>query len=57
VLRERGVTGLHLAASADNAGAIAFYPRVGFTAIPSHPGVQAFGLHLGANGPGSLSRA
>ena len=56
-LRERGVTGLHLAASTDNAGAIAFYPRVGFTAIPSHPGVQAFGLHLGANGPGSLSRA
>jgi ribosomal protein S18 acetylase RimI-like enzyme len=56
-LRERGVTGLHLAASTDNAGAIAFYPRVGFTAIPSHSGVQAFGMDLSANGPGSLSRA
>ncbi len=56
-LRARGVTGLHLAASTDNAGAIAFYPRVGFTAIPSHEGVQAFGMDLPANGPGPLSRA
>lgn len=56
-LRERGVTGLHLVASTDNTGAIAFYPRVGFTPIPSHPGVQAFGMDLTANGPGSLSRA
>ena len=56
-LRERGVAGLHLVASSDNAGAIAFYPRVGFTAIPSHPGVQAFGMDLTANGPGPLSRA
>ncbi|WP_137843194.1 GNAT family N-acetyltransferase [Microbacterium sp. 2FI] len=45
-LRERGVTGLHLASSSDNQGAIAFYPRVGFTALPSHEGVQAFGRHL-----------
>ena len=45
-LRERGVTGLHLVASAGNAGAVAFYPRVGFTPIPSHPGVQAFGMEL-----------
>jgi ribosomal protein S18 acetylase RimI-like enzyme len=45
-LRERGVTGLHLASSSDNAGAIAFYPRVGFTPLPSHEGVQAFGRHL-----------
>jgi ribosomal protein S18 acetylase RimI-like enzyme len=45
-LRERGVTGLHLAASSDNAGAIAFYPRVGFMPLASHEGVQAFGRHL-----------
>lgn len=45
-LRERGVSGLHLAASSDNAGAIAFYPRVGFTPIPSHDGVQAFARSL-----------
>ena len=56
-LRERGVTGLHLASSTDNTGAIAFYPRVGFTAIPSHQGVQAFGMDLSGNGPGPLSRA
>ena len=34
-LRAQGVTGLHLVASADNAGAIAFYPRVGFAPLPS----------------------
>lgn len=45
-LRARGVTGLHLVASADNAGALAFYPRVGFAPIPSHEGVQAFALNL-----------
>ena len=45
-LRAQGVTGLHLVASADNAGAIAFYPRVGFTPLPSHDGVQAFGMSL-----------
>ena len=56
-LRERGVTGLHLAASTDNAGAIAFYPRVGFTAIPSHRGVQAFGMQIPADGPARLGRA
>ena len=56
-LRERGVTGLHLVASSDNAGAIAFYPRVGFTAIPSHAGVQAFGMQLSPNGPAPVSRA
>jgi ribosomal protein S18 acetylase RimI-like enzyme len=45
-LRERGVSGLHLVAGEDNAGAIAFNPRVGFTAIPSHQGVQAFARTL-----------
>ncbi len=45
-LRERGVSGLHLVAGADNAGALAFYPRVGFEPIPSHEGVQAFARTL-----------
>ncbi|MET0298048.1 MAG: GNAT family N-acetyltransferase [Microbacterium sp.] len=45
-LRARGVTGLHLVASSDNAGALAFYPRVGFAPIPSHRGVQAFAVTL-----------
>lgn len=47
-LRARGVRGLHLVASADNAGALAFYPRVGFDPIPSHDGVQAFAMDLPA---------
>ncbi|PSL38648.1 acetyltransferase (GNAT) family protein [Labedella gwakjiensis] len=33
VLRERGVTGVHLVVSASNDGAIAFYERTGFTAL------------------------
>jgi ribosomal protein S18 acetylase RimI-like enzyme len=41
-LQQRGVEGLHLVASSDNTGALAFYPRVGFEPIPSHDGVQAF---------------
>lgn len=45
-LRARGITGLHLAASTENAGAIAFYPRVGFTRIPSHADVVAFAMTL-----------
>ena len=45
-LRERGATGLHLVASADNVGAVAFYPRVGFTPIPSPTGVRAFARTL-----------
>lgn len=45
-LRSRGVTGLHLAASTENAGAIAFYPRVGFTRIPAHADVVAFAMTL-----------
>src|SRR5690606_4384619 len=46
-LRGRGVAGLHLAASIGNTDAIAFYPRVGFPPLPSHPGVQAFGRAIG----------
>jgi len=45
-LRERGVTGLHLVASAENTGALAFYTRLGFVPVPSHLGVQAFALDL-----------
>lgn len=44
-LRERGVAGVHLEASVDNAGAQAFYPRVGFAPLPARPG--AFGMRLG----------
>ncbi|MGP3534663.1 GNAT family N-acetyltransferase [Microbacterium sp. RD1] len=42
-LREAGVSGLHLVATADNTGALAFYRRLGFAALPSPAGVQAFG--------------
>lgn len=45
-LRRRGVPGVHLVASSENTGAISFYPRVGFTPLPSHPGAQAFGRSL-----------
>lgn len=56
-LRERGVTGLHLAAASENAGAISFYPRVGFTPLDSHPGVQAFGMDLRDTEPGVPAQA
>jgi ribosomal protein S18 acetylase RimI-like enzyme len=45
-LREAGVPGLHLVAVSDNTGALSFYSRVGFTALPSEPDVQAFGVKL-----------
>ncbi|WES64500.1 GNAT family N-acetyltransferase [Microbacter sp. GSS18] len=45
-LRAAGVTGLHLVADAGNTGALAFYERIGFTPLPSHEGVQAFGRML-----------
>ena len=45
-LRAEGVTGLHLVASESNAGALAFYTRLGFEPLKSHPGVRAFGMHL-----------
>ena len=45
-LRARGVTGLHLVASAENAGAAAFYTRLGFTPLPVPPDVRAFAIDL-----------
>ncbi|WP_309069650.1 GNAT family N-acetyltransferase [Microbacterium sp.] len=45
-LKSRGVPGLHLAASDRNTGALAFYDRLGFTRLASHPGVQAFAMPL-----------
>ncbi len=37
---------MHLVASADNVGALAFYGRLGFDPLPSEEGVQAFGMRL-----------
>lgn len=51
LLRRDGVPGLHLVASADNAGALAFYRRLGLVELPSHAGVQAFGMPLDDPGP------
>lgn len=45
-LRAGGVSGLHLTASSENGGALAFYDRIGFSRLDSHPGVQAYGLAL-----------
>jgi len=45
-LRRRGVRGLHLVASDRNAGALAFYDRLGLTRLASHEGVQAYGIAL-----------
>lgn len=45
-LREAGVPGVHLVASAENEGAVAFYPRVGFEPLDSPEGSRAFGKRL-----------
>lgn len=45
-LEQAGAPAVHLAASSANAGASAFYPRVGFTPLPSEEGSRAFGRVL-----------
>ena len=45
-LRDVGVPGLHLVASAGNTAALGFYDRLGFARLPSAPDVQAFGRTL-----------
>lgn len=45
-LRDAGVRGLHLVASAENEGAVAFYPRVGFQSLDSPEGARVFGKTL-----------
>jgi len=45
-LRERGVPGLHLGVAKENAGAIAFYHRVGFRTLEELPWGLTLGLSL-----------
>lgn len=45
-LRDRGVPGVHLTAGAENEGALAFYPRVGFTEIAHDGGSVTFAKSL-----------
>lgn len=45
-LRDTGVPGLHLVAWAENTGAVAFYPRVGFAPLPSPEGTRVFAKRL-----------
>ncbi|WP_435526285.1 hypothetical protein [Microbacterium elymi] len=55
-MRTRGVPGVHLVAGAENAGAVAFYPRVGFTALAAHPADEndrPFGMRLPPRHPTS----
>lgn len=46
-LAARGVPGVHATAGVGNPGALAFYPRVGFTALPEVDGGQTFVRRLG----------
>lgn len=45
-LADAGVSAVHLEVSPENAGALAFYPRVGFTRLPSAEDVWAFGRRI-----------
>ncbi|WP_297081172.1 GNAT family N-acetyltransferase [uncultured Demequina sp.] len=47
LLAARGVRGVHLVASAANAGAVAFYPRVGFAEFSRADGAVTFVRGLG----------
>ena len=42
----RGATGVHLAVAPSNAGAIAFYARIGLSRLPAGDGAVAFGLRI-----------
>lgn len=46
LLVERGVAGVHLGVDAANAGAMAFYPRVGFHVVSTHEGGVTFGRNI-----------
>lgn len=46
LLAERGVPGVHLGADAANAGALAFYPRVGFEVVSEYDGGVTFGRRI-----------
>jgi ribosomal protein S18 acetylase RimI-like enzyme len=43
-LTRRGVRGLHLGMDPNNAGAAAFYERLGMTLLPSAPGGMSYGV-------------
>ncbi len=45
-LRARGIRSLHLGVDTNNTNAIAFYERLGFTPIPTHPGNATLTLAL-----------
>lgn len=47
-LRDAGVPGVHLVAAGTNAGAIAFYERLGFTRLDAPADVAAFGMPVSA---------
>ncbi|SEJ21989.1 GNAT family N-acetyltransferase [Demequina mangrovi] len=47
LLAERGVAGVHLGASRANAGALAFYPRVGFAEVGGDEAGVTFARRLG----------
>lgn len=46
LLAKRGVPGVHLGADAANAGALAFYPRVGFELLNARDGGADFGRRI-----------
>jgi ribosomal protein S18 acetylase RimI-like enzyme len=46
-LTRRGVRGLHLGMDPNNAGAAAFYERLGMTLLPSAPGGMSYGVMFG----------
>lgn len=47
-LTRRGVRGLHLGMDPKNAGAAAFYERLGMTRLPAAPGGQNYGVRFDA---------